>query len=109
MPHTPIDLDAARVLAAAGAISVVQLTATPDGLIIVFNNSFIVSNRFKQVRYFKKADTCFDWLKGIAITQIDGVNLTGWIGNTDQVGSSGEPPTVENTKSKGKKKTLEGK
>jgi hypothetical protein len=98
MPYKPIDLIAARVLADAGAITDVQVIATDDGLCITFNRSFIVSNRFQKPRYFQKADTAFGWLKGIGITKINGVDLTGWVEFTAfDDGSSGEPPKGKNT------------
>lgn len=104
MAYKPISLDEARVLAYAGAINDVQVIATAEGLCVTFNRSFIVSNRFKQVRYFKKADTCFGWLKGICITKINEVDLSGWVEFTAfDDGSSTEPQGSNNASTTRKK------
>jgi hypothetical protein len=96
MPYKPIDLIASRVLADAGAITDVQLVGSPDGLCIRFNRAFLVCNRFGKARYFQKADTAFGWLKGIGITKINEVDLSGWVEFTAAEGSSGEPPKGKN-------------
>ena len=74
----PLAIEGTRALCEAGAINHVQLVASSDGVHVELNQSLVVANRDRQVRYFAKSDTCFGWLRGIGITKIDGVDLTHW-------------------------------
>jgi hypothetical protein len=82
MTLKPLELAGARALADAGAVATVHVLASEQGLCVIFNNAYIISNRLKQPRYFAKADTVFSWLRDLGIKQIDHVNLSGWRGNS---------------------------
>lgn len=74
----PLQIEGARTLADAGAISHVRLVASAEGLYAEINGTFTVANRTKQTRYFAKADTCFSWLREMGISRIHEVDLTHW-------------------------------
>ena len=74
----PLQIEGARTLADAGAVSHVRVVASPEGLYVEINRAFTVANRTKQTRYFAKADTCFSWLREMGISHIHEVDLTHW-------------------------------
>ena len=74
----PLQIEGARTLADAGAVSHVRVVASADGLYVEINRAFTVANRTKQTRYFAKADTCFSWLREMGISHIHEVDLTHW-------------------------------
>lgn len=74
----PLQIEGARALADAGAISHVRVISSVDGLYVEINRAFTVANRTKQTRHFAKADTCFSWLREMGISRIDEVDLSQW-------------------------------
>jgi len=74
----PLGLVGARALSEAGAIADVQVIADTEGLRIELNDSFVVANRQGRPRYFAKPDTCFNWIRGVGLTKITGVDLSRW-------------------------------
>lgn len=78
----PLQIESARTLADAGAINHVRVVATPNGLCVEINGTFMVATRTKQTRYFAKADTCFSWLREMGINRVHEVDLTHW--DTDE-------------------------
>lgn len=93
-----LTIEGLRALADAGAVSHVKIIATEEGLYVEINGVFTVTNRAKRPRYFKKADTCFSWLRGMGIVTINETDLSRWEVWIQPIlaGSSGELPIVEN-------------
>lgn len=74
----PLQIEGARALAEAGAVSHVRVVAVAEGLSVEINATFVVANRLKEPRFFAKADSCFSWLREIGINHIHEVDLTLW-------------------------------
>ena len=74
----PLQIEGARALADANAISHVRVVAHPDGLSVEINRSFVIANRARQRRHFAKADTCFSWLREMGVKRINEVDLVYW-------------------------------
>lgn len=74
----PLQIEGARALVDAGAVSHVRVIASPEGLFVEINGVFTVATRLKQTRYFAKSDTCFSWLREMGISHIDEVDLALW-------------------------------
>ncbi len=74
----PLQIEGARALADANAISHVRVIAGAEGLSVEINRSFVIANRARQTRHFAKADTCFSWLREMGVRRINEVDLGGW-------------------------------